>query len=439
MMESADQALLRWQSILDKEPNNDNAAAGLMRALGELDRPDEIIRHAQAYEAAGKTQLADRVLRAAAKGMPQHFAVAEAYCNLAEARGDRPEATKRWILIRTFLRKHDPKRVDGHLGYINFMIRQRRFDDAERGAMAALMALGNQPDLNTAYARLAEMQGHWKEAAERWSTLTRYPADHPDAAENQRFAEQRALEVTDAPDAADGPGALIPRVKSWDKDEAAAIKAMLTGFESLGYNCEFGLLQRKFKAEPLGLLRYSQTFVSTLKAMLNERFAGMGDPNCMNVIAYQNEYRLAHNTYNWQMHTRIPDDGKMDAATVLKEGAKRIGYLRRKLIEDLEDQNKIFVLQKSDLTDREIDEVYAAMQEYGPCMLLCVRLYDDHHPRGSVEWRAERLLVGALDRIGNSFPGAGWDISVDYWIYFCRLAQARWDELRAVPRVAAVA
>src|ERR1700761_1738697 len=53
-------------------------------------------------------------------------------------------------------------------------------------------------------------------------------------------------------------------------------------FESLGgtgHGCEFGLFQRHFGAEPLGLLRWADTPVDLLIKALESRFEGVGAPD----------------------------------------------------------------------------------------------------------------------------------------------------------------
>ena len=53
---------------------------------------------------------------------------------------------------------------------------------------------------------------------------------------------------------------------------------LLRGFESLGHNCEFGLMQRDLDAEPLGLLRFGGIDLASLLAGLDCAFAGIEDP-----------------------------------------------------------------------------------------------------------------------------------------------------------------
>jgi hypothetical protein len=48
---------------------------------------------------------------------------------------------------------------------------------------------------------------------------------------------------------------------------------LMLRFEALGQNCEFGVVQRHYGAEPLGLLRFSSTPLHLLVAALNNDLA----------------------------------------------------------------------------------------------------------------------------------------------------------------------
>ncbi len=49
-------------------------------------------------------------------------------------------------------------------------------------------------------------------------------------------------------------------------------------FESLGDNCELGLVQRKLGAEPLGMFRFAGAPLGHLLCAMRSRFEGMADP-----------------------------------------------------------------------------------------------------------------------------------------------------------------
>src|SRR5260221_3025006 len=64
---------------------------------------------------------------------------------------------------------------------------------------------------------------------------------------------------------------------------------LMMQFESLGENCEFGLVQRRCGAEPLGLLRFASAPLPVLLAGLRARFEGLGDPGEIDIQISENQ------------------------------------------------------------------------------------------------------------------------------------------------------
>jgi hypothetical protein len=129
------------------------------------------------------------------------------------------------------------------------------------------------------------------------------------------------------------------------------------------------------------------------------------------------------------MHTRIVPTPEKPPEEVMREQCRHTKLLRSKLLKELEQQSRIFVYSRFTLSNEEISNIYHATQSYGPNKLMCVRLCDKSHPTGSVEWRTERLMIAAIDRSGRDREELGWDISVDHWAHFCRIARARWQDI----------
>jgi hypothetical protein len=71
-----------------------------------------------------------------------------------------------------------------------------------------------------------------------------------------------------------------------DPPDAISDRDLVLNFESIGDNCEFGLVQRMAGAEPLGLLRFSSTPLPLLVRALRARFDGLADP--ANVLVWGN-------------------------------------------------------------------------------------------------------------------------------------------------------
>ena len=407
-----------WRAKLADKPGHPPFVMGFTTALIQADRPEEILALAHSLSADNRL-LAEGVLSKSSKALPQHFVLAEAFCLMAEAHGDEIQANMRW----TRLRRRFRNKIEAHLGYIEAMLRQRRGPDAARGVQHAIPYFGRKLPLLEAHAKACELQDQWKEAAALWDSIDQEHPDHPFAAE--RAADARSHEVQPSAATAFAP----PPVDEMTEDQKAELKHLVTGFESLGHNCEFGLMQRQLGAEPLGLQRFAFTRPGAMKRLLTTRFEGIGDVKAMELKDDGREFLLRHTWSSWSMHTRIAPKRDTDLEKLLREQCRHTGFLRKKLIKDLEQQTKVFVYWKLDLTDADIDAIDQAVNVYGPNIVMCVRLFDQAHPAGSFEWRHDRLMVAALDRPGNAFKGAAWNISTDYWVHFCREAERRRHEL----------
>jgi hypothetical protein len=109
-------------------------------------------------------------------------------------------------------------------------------------------------------------------------------------------------------------------------------------------------------------------------------------------------------------------------------------FLSRKLIEDLEQGNKIFVYRLTDrhLSDAELDRLHAATRAYGDNTLLYVRYQDAEHPNGTVELVKPGLMIGYIDRFKMSRTG---ELSAApptaSWLKICQNAFEIWTALRA--------
>jgi len=193
-------------------------------------------------------------------------------------------------------------------------------------------------------------------------------------------------------------------------------------FESLGENCELGLLQRHFGAEPLGLLRFSALDISDLIAAVREDFDDVGEPTQTRlcVSPHNGEY------YSIDERYKINSHGLIFSSDVVPEAAhaticRRATFLRSKLLRDLADGSKIFVLKTDgDTPPSRIADLFEALRRHGPVTLLCVRPSADATMQGRVSWLAEGLMVGYLDRV-CSIDG-DWNISHAMWIKLLRQA-----------------
>jgi hypothetical protein len=189
-------------------------------------------------------------------------------------------------------------------------------------------------------------------------------------------------------------------------------------FQSLGENCEFGLAQRHFQAEPLGLLRWTAISVHNLTRALNENFANVGLRAETRLVEVGTEYMTAHSNYGMGSHTFIQVD-KDNEEAIFKAQLVRLAFLRRKLIEDLESGEQTFIYtSENGATDDEIDALHKAVVRYGARYFLFVRKSSDTNPPGTVTYVGDGLMLGYMDRLGPDRLAHGdvWNTSHDCWI-----------------------
>ena len=199
---------------------------------------------------------------------------------------------------------------------------------------------------------------------------------------------------------------------------------LMMQFESLGDNCEFGLVQRRCGAEPLSLLRFANIGLRDLVRALESEFEGLGEQDNLRFwtdASSRREYVLRDSRYGLTFHTFLYY-GEVDESRLLQQQASRLKLLRRKLLEDLANGEKIFVVKRNDTPrDEEMLALYAALSNYGQNTLLWVLCADDGHEQGSVERVLPGLLKGYVDRLAP-YENAH-DLSFEVWLRLCVLAR----------------
>ena len=117
--------------------------------------------------------------------------------------------------------------------------------------------------------------------------------------------------------------------------------ALMLRFESIGDSCEFGSVQRRYAAEPLGLLRWNDVQLDDLLAALANRFEGMGLPDHTEMPVLGNgEYTIKDTRWSLWMHTFL-FEGQTDPAALYPKMCRRVvAWLRDKLVADLEAAEK---------------------------------------------------------------------------------------------------
>lgn len=197
---------------------------------------------------------------------------------------------------------------------------------------------------------------------------------------------------------------------------------MIMRFESLGDNCEFGLVQRLMGAEPLGLLRFSYIELRQLLRGLRCGFDRLGDPDTTEISTFgvDKEIVVRESLYGMTYHT-YQYESQIDLDTVHRQQITRLSFLRRKLLEDIGNGEKIFVLKRTPpLRPEEVLPLYAVLNELGRNWLLWMLPSDKAHPPGTVELLLPGLLRGYIDRFAPNENAH--DLSFAAWTAVCEAA-----------------
>jgi hypothetical protein len=181
------------------------------------------------------------------------------------------------------------------------------------------------------------------------------------------------------------------------------IDEVMLAFESLGDNCEFGLVQRHAGVEPLGLLRFAGMPLGRLVTALRSKFAGLGTTDTVTVFPAGDQGRrelMVHETsLDTKYHTWILE-GDIEPEKLREREAVRLRFLRRKMLEDLAAGEKIWVWRQFGMTDRaQLQPLLTALRGLGPNILFWVVAADDDHPAGTVERLEPDLIKGYVERL----------------------------------------
>jgi hypothetical protein len=193
-------------------------------------------------------------------------------------------------------------------------------------------------------------------------------------------------------------------------------------FESLGDNCELGLVQRRVGAEPLGLLRFAGAPLPHLLEALRARFDGIAVGDSIRIDPVNDEYMVELTRYGLNYHADVKI-GEADPVALHAQQVKTVGFLAEKLIRDLENPDKILVFRQNEpLSANDLIDLRRAVAAYGPSVLLWVQEARPGHPAGSVVIADETLMVGYVSRLAprHHVP----DIDLASWVTMLRRAYA---------------
>jgi len=232
------------------------------------------------------------------------------------------------------------------------------------------------------------------------------------------------------------PPLQIPRIRDAMGRAVTAITGLdppglVRCFESLGSNCEFGLVQRQFGAEPLGMLRFAGITLDDVLNGLRHGFAGIGERVRVDSLPAGNgrlEFVVQEERYRIGLHSfRSPED--TTAEKVLEEHGRRLRFLHAHFIERLQTGERIFVFQRrGQITRSQAVPLLTLLQDYGPNGLLYVD-QDPGLPAGAVEQLGHGFYHGKLDQMAPAEDAGRADLLG--WLSLCANAHRLWRAARA--------
>jgi hypothetical protein len=151
-------------------------------------------------------------------------------------------------------------------------------------------------------------------------------------------------------------------------------RAALQEMAGLGFNCEFGLVQRHVGAEPMSLFRWSNAPIDKLIEGLEKRFAGLTARDALEVIVNsEGKFVVEDKVYGFRHHTFVSALQAGALERVQRNEYVRIGILCKTLLEDLRERKKLFVYHDAGASNLEdIRRLVRALQIYGNNTLLWI-------------------------------------------------------------------
>ena len=196
--------------------------------------------------------------------------------------------------------------------------------------------------------------------------------------------------------------------------------------ESIGRNCEWGMVQGEWGAHPISLLRWAGSERrELLAAAFRDRFSelgttmsGRGDPPWN--PPEEQFYWLTDETYKIIFHT--PD--KVAGTTLeraVERNRPRLRRLAENLMEKIEDPTACFLYSDADLRGPdEAAELVESFRSAGRGRLLLVLA--DERKAGTAEDLGNRVTAGWVQRL--TLPGQANTFDVRSWPEMLRAANA---------------
>lgn len=401
-----------WEDIITRFPGEAVGYIGLAATLVDIKRP----------------HLADIVLLGARAQFPGSTRIAVDCARVSEGRGRLEEAHGRWLnVIEAF-----PSSTAGYAGLAQVLVRLGRVQEAEETIEKAVGMFPSDLDLAIAHAEHATRMRRWDESNTRWNhVLNNFPTSESTRLRAMNgIGEIKLSRKLDAIDVPHGSGPVV-REDVGVQDAASMAQTqnrpadldLLTRVQSMGFDCEFGLLQRQHGFEPLSLLRWTGSRISGLIQALEQDFDGIGDPGRSAIEVRGGEYIFGSYEYFMITHTFVRQ-GMADQESLFEKLCIRMSYLKRKLLEDLEEGGQVLLYKAPpDVEDEALEQLHAALQRHNENFLLVAKVHDFDDDRHFIEQPKDGMIVAfrppAATRLDN------WTAATESWLTLLRMSLDR--------------
>jgi tetratricopeptide (TPR) repeat protein len=389
----------RWRVVMRDFPDHPDGCEGLLRTLRKAGHPAE----------------AGAILTEGLQRFPTSEWIMLEAAHLARHLGKIDEA----LQVLQLVRLHFPRLLPAYTAAAGILRDAARYDEAQALLTVAMTLFPDHWMVWREVGLLIQARDGWAGAVAHWAEMGRRLPDAGDQSVRMHEALLRLAEID--PAATDIAARSFGHASPDD-----VLRTLALSFESLGGcgpagGCEFGFVQRACNAEPLGLLRWAFMAPDRLITCLGNRFEGIGSPETTELHVEKNDpdslWDVRDTRGGITMHTFVPvQEVPYQRMAILAQ--KRMAYLKEKLIADLENPTKIFVLKAVDrhLTETELEDLGQGIRSYGPGQLLCVFASDSEHPPGHLETCTPGVQVGYLDfASGNEYQSR-----TPAWLALCR-------------------
>jgi Tetratricopeptide repeat len=391
----------RWRDVIGRFPRLESAHVGLGESL---------------YKAGNEAE-SEAAFQAAQERFPNDISLPAAVANIASNALDWPKALRLWAdVLERF-----PANSIAHIGLARTLRDSGNLDQSEARLEQAIKLFPGNFELEVQMALTLSFKRQWPKALALWKSLReRWPAHAavrqgislvlPQAERDQRQSRPEPFEIPK----------LLLTTEDTASEHIQKMASIFKGFESLGSDCEFGMVQRIFNVDQPSLLRWAATLPEMLVQALDDQLEGVGDPEHTVVIDHCNEYFTQDRRYRMTTHTFTPP-ASVPIEEFTLEHLERMQWLRRKFLSDLTAAKRTFVYKNNDgITDEQMFALYASLQRYNADIrLLCVRLQEQDRVSGTLHQLKTGLYVGYIDRFSTV------DISVAEWTTVCQQLATR--------------